>query len=107
MRTFFSWLCHSPIPRRAAVMLFALAWSSLAFCGEIHDAAQSGDLEKVKALLKANPDLVFTKDNTGSTPLLYAASYGHRDVVALLLASKADVNAKANNGQTSLHLAAG
>ena len=25
----------------------------------MHDAAQIGDLEKVKALLKSNPDLVF------------------------------------------------
>ena len=37
----FSRFCHSPIPRRAAVLLVALAWSSLAFCGEIHDAAES------------------------------------------------------------------
>ncbi len=35
----FSRLGHPPIPRRAAVMLLALAWSSLAFSGEIHDAA--------------------------------------------------------------------
>ena len=69
MHSFFSRLCHSPIPRRAAVMLVALAWSSLAFCGEIHDAAKDGDLEKVKALLKDNPDLVFSKDNDGATPL--------------------------------------
>jgi len=39
-RSFFSRVCHSPIPHRVAVLLFALAWSSLAFCGEIHDAAQ-------------------------------------------------------------------
>ena len=43
---FFSRFCHVPILRRAAVTLVALAWSSLAFCGEIHDAAKSGDLEK-------------------------------------------------------------
>ena len=46
-------------------MLVALVWSSLAFCGEIHDAAKDGDLEKVKALLKDNPDLVNSKDNNG------------------------------------------
>ena len=63
MHSFFSRLSHSPIPRHAAVTLVVLAWSSLAFCGEIHDAAKAGDLEKVKALLKDNPDLVFSKDN--------------------------------------------
>jgi hypothetical protein len=50
----FSRLCHSPIPRCAAVLLVALAWSSLAFGGEIHNAAKNGDMEKVKALLKSN-----------------------------------------------------
>ena len=35
----FSRFCHSPIPRRAAVLLVMLAWSSLALGGDIHDAA--------------------------------------------------------------------
>ena len=39
------------IKRPAAVVLVALAWGSVAFSGEIHDAAQSGDLDKVKVLL--------------------------------------------------------
>jgi serine/threonine-protein phosphatase 6 regulatory ankyrin repeat subunit B len=87
------------------VMLVALAWSSLAFCGEIHDAAKSDDLEKVKALLKANPDLVSSKESHGWTPLHYAAANGEKDVVELLLANKAEVNATNNNGWTPLHMA--
>jgi hypothetical protein len=43
-------------------MLVTLVWSSPALCGEIHDAAWRGDLDEVKALLKENSDLVFTKD---------------------------------------------
>ncbi|MGO8926242.1 MAG: ankyrin repeat domain-containing protein, partial [Limisphaerales bacterium] len=39
------------------------------------------------------------------TPLHLAARLGHKDVAELLLASKADVNAKDNGGQTPLHLA--
>ena len=69
-------------------------------------AARQGDLEKVKALLRDNPDLVFSKDNYGQTPLHYAAATAHKDVVELLLASKAEVNAMANDGDTPLHLAA-
>ena len=69
----------------------ALAWSSLAFRGEIHDAARKGDLAKVKALLKDHPDLVFSKDNNGETPLHQAVLFGHKDVAELLLAGKAEV----------------
>jgi ankyrin repeat protein len=47
------------------------------------------------------------KDNKGSTPLHLAAGRGHRDVVELLLANNADVNAKANNGATPLDFAGG
>ena len=88
-------------------MLAVLVWSSLAFCGEIHDAAKNGDLEKVKALLKANPDLVFSKDDKfGGTPLHLAAYWNHKDVLELLLTNKADVNVRDNNGNTPLALAA-
>ena len=90
-----------------AVTLVALVWSGLAFCGEIHVAAKSGDLEKVKALLKANPDLVSSKDDKfGGTPLHLAAATGHKDVAELLLINKADVNAQDNNSNTPLHVAA-
>ena len=91
---------------RLAVLLVVLAWSRLAFCGEIHDATKAGDLEKVKALLKANPDLVNNKNKDGTTPLHWAAFEGHKDVAEWLLANKADVNAKASDGLTPLHLAA-
>ncbi len=70
--------------RRAVVALLVLVWSSLAFCDEIHDTAKSGDLEKVKALLKASPDLVLSKDARGYTPLHLALQKGHKDVVELL-----------------------
>lgn len=35
----------------------------------LHEAAWEGDLEKVKALVKDNPDLVFGQDIHGRTPL--------------------------------------
>ncbi len=91
----------------AAIKLFMFAISSLAYYGEIHDAAEKGDLEKVKVLLKANSDLVSSKDDKGYeyTPLHLAAMGGHKDIVELLLSKKADVNAKDKCGSTPLQLA--
>jgi ankyrin repeat protein len=85
--------------------LVVLACSRPAVCGEIHDASQTGDLTKVKALLSANPELVSSKTN-GWTPLHLAAMYGRKDVVEFLLKSKADINGKDKNGETALHFAA-
>ena len=74
MNTFFSRLRHSPIFRCVAIGMVALGCSSLAFCGEIHDAARRGDLERVKTLLKDHPELTFSIDEYGETPLHLAAS---------------------------------
>jgi ankyrin repeat protein len=41
------------------------------------------------------------------TPLHQAAARGHKEVVELLIAKGADVNAKAENGVAPLHVAAG
>lgn len=100
---------HPLIARCAAIMLamlVALAWSGLAFCDEIHDAVAKGDLEKVKALLKDNPNLVASRDDEGHTPLRIAAAKGQKDMAELLLAKGAEVNAKDNDGYTALILAA-
>ena len=48
------------------------------------DAARDGDLEKVKALLTDNPDLVVRTNHFSVTPLHKAAFWGHKDVVELL-----------------------
>jgi ankyrin repeat protein len=106
MHTFFSRHRRASIPRYVAIILLVLVWNHLAFCGEVHVAAESGDLEKVKALLKENHDLVFSRDTNGVTPLLWAAFKGHKDVAELLLANQAEVDATNNFGATSLHLAA-
>jgi ankyrin repeat protein len=97
------------MPRRAAVLLLVLVLSILTSCSRnvIFDAVQNDDLEKVKMLLKGNPDLVFSKDTTlKETPLHYAVVSVQNGVVQLLLAKKAEVNARNNAGETPLLLMA-
>jgi len=90
----------------AILTMVALAWSNLAAGEEIHEAAKRGDLAKVKALLKENPALALSRDDTGWTPLHLAAQKGFKEVAELLLANKAQVNAKSKRGDTPLHWAA-
>jgi 2-keto-4-pentenoate hydratase len=73
---------------------------------EIHDAAKEGDAEKIKTLLKANPNAVNSTEKDGGTPLHFAAVGGKAQVAALLIANGADVNAESSSGVTPLHSAA-
>jgi hypothetical protein len=70
------------------------------------DIHLSGDLVRIKALLKDDPNFVSRKGTNDDMPLHWAAQKGRGDVVELLLNNKADVNAKNKAGQTPLHLAA-
>lgn len=69
----------------------------------LHEAALNGKLEKAKALIKANPELVNSQASYGQvTPLHLAAEYGHKDIAQLLLDNKADIEAKAYGNLTPL-----
>jgi ankyrin repeat protein len=72
---------------------------------DIYDAAGTGDLGRVKALLVANVDVNAPRADDGVTALMTASEFGHLDVVRVLLDAKAEVNAKMNNGGTALILA--
>jgi hypothetical protein len=60
--------------------------------GELHFAAQDGDMTRVRELLAAgrSPNAF---DEIAKTPLHYAAESGHIDVMRVLLEAGADVNA--------------
>ena len=59
---------------------------------DIHKAAIEGDIAKVQALIAENPALTDAKDEMGRTPLAYAVSRGHKNVVELMIDKGADVN---------------
>jgi ankyrin repeat protein len=90
------------------VMLAASACSGLAFSGEIHTAAAQGDLAKAKALLQGDPNLVFSFEANGFTPLYVAVLRHQKEMITFLLADNADANFKnKKDGDTALHAAAG
>lgn len=74
---------------------------------DIQIAAVTGDDIGIKRLLDRNPDLVKTSTVLGTTPLHFAASKGHKEIVALLLGRRAVIDARDLNGSTPLHTAAG
>ena len=77
------------------------------FADPIHDAARNGDLAGVQAELDKGVDVDESDDSwPGMTPLHYAADEGHTEVVELLIANGADMNAKDEDESTPLHLAA-
>jgi ankyrin repeat protein len=76
---------------------------------QIIKAAKAGDLEKIKALVGTDANLIQACDFDGSTALHCAAWKGHQAVVAYLVSIGADVNAHNRNehyGTTPLHAAA-
>jgi len=81
-------------------------WSRLGDGGEIREAAASGDLPRVEALLKTNPALISLQDTSGRTPLFFAVASGYTNVPGWLLTHGADVNAATPDGSTALHWAA-
>jgi len=58
----------------------------------IHILARKGLLNHVQTLIERDPDLIHVRDGNNQTPLLWAASRGHHEVVALLISQDADVN---------------
>ncbi len=90
---------------RFIAFMVLLSSSKLLLAGEIHEAVKNDDLAKVRSLINDTPDLVFSKDDDGFTPLHLAAANGYKDMAEFLLANKADVNAKDNSQSTALHQA--
>ncbi|MCX6377684.1 MAG: ankyrin repeat domain-containing protein [Armatimonadetes bacterium] len=88
---------------RLGLLIFTFAQA-----GEIHDAAEAGDLAKVQSILDSDPSQVNAKtEYSKETPLILAAEKCHMEVVQLLIEKGADVNATEDIlGDTPLHSAA-
>ena len=87
-----------------AVALVTMASSAIRQDDLLVQAASRGELEKVRAML--DHGAVVKGNNKMLTALHWAVTMGHRDVVALLIERGANVEAKAADGHTPLHMAA-
>ena len=80
--------------------------SSISAGDGIWNAASVGNIEIVKQHLEKGVDIDAVDSVAGITPLSWAVIRGQSKVVELLVQHGADVNAKNNDGGTSLHAAA-
>lgn len=69
---------------------------------ELFDAVAQGLVDRVRALLEADPALLMVRDSLGDTPLHVAVWNDQSAVAALLLERQADVNARDADGRTPL-----
>jgi ankyrin repeat protein len=110
-------------PARILVLLIA-GWTppqdtdsyESALVAAVHHFAREGEVEYLKAILEKHPRLVDVPEpfppvhkpvsTDQSTPLHWAAHYGHPSVAAYLIGRGAAVNADRGGGWTPLHLAA-
>jgi len=78
--------------------------------GEIHQAVDAGDMDRVRGLLEADPSLLEARDDHGDTPL-NRACFNERtwsrqsDVARFLIAQGAEINTRNNFGATPLNSA--
>ena len=95
--------------RQRVVVALVLLFAGLAMSGcsveappELFTAIREGNLDYTKTILEENPKFANTKDESGHTPLILAASAGNKDLCEVLIAKGADLEAQGENG-TALH----
>ncbi|MBU4334196.1 MAG: ankyrin repeat domain-containing protein, partial [Candidatus Omnitrophica bacterium] len=90
-----------------SICLMLFFFPSVSFCSEIHEAAKSGDVVKLRELLDNDPSLLTTKDEIGKSPLHWAAGKNQLEIIKVLLDEyNIDVNIRNANNGTPLHVAA-
>ncbi len=87
-------------------LAYFVAFSGLAAslsAAEIHEAVKTGNLAAVKALIEKDPGQIKAKDETGRTPLHWAARGTNNEVLAYLVEKGAGLDVLDGNGTAPLH----
>jgi len=100
--TYLSFLAMSSSKKAAAAAAKKKATNKKKNTPAIILAADEGDLDKVAALIAANPDCVHDRNASQWTALHQAAHAGEEGVIEELLEHKADVNAVCKDGCSPL-----
>ncbi len=72
----------------------------------IFEASKTGDVPRIREIIKEDPAIINIRDEIQQTPLHIAAENGHLDIVKIFISADADINAEDENKNTPLHLAA-
>ena len=92
------------------ILITSILFLSLLSFATEHDiikAAKAGDALRVKSILETTPELVKITDNgIKATALHWAAMYGRKDVVRIILTYNPDVNTEEAHAGTTMHWAA-
>jgi hypothetical protein len=84
------------------LMTIVIGWRLITNQRAIHKAAWKGNLEKVKNIIEKKPEQINVQDIHGKTPLYYASSQGHPEIVTFLLDHGADIELANSLGERPL-----
>jgi ankyrin repeat protein len=89
--------------RSILVIIVILFLSGSIYGQAIFDAVKNNDLPIVKKLVEHDASIINLKDNSGNTPLHYAAINGSFEMTDILISAGADINAPNTLLNTPLH----
>lgn len=72
----------------------------------IHQACETGDLDRMKELVSLVPDLKNKADERGWAPVHISAAFGYLDLLKWLSVSDVNLTQQTPTGYTAIHLAA-